>query len=235
MNTFRENSYGRYETFATPDYAQYAAAYDRRLSKRLAIPAGAKCLDVACGFGNFLAFLRYKHVTKLVGVDGAAPAIKAVQQEFGADAGVCEDVFRYFETSQERFDLISALDFLEHLNKQELHVFLGMVETRLAVGGRFLIRVPNAAGLFGMASRYNDITHETCFTPNALRDVFMTHGFRTVAIWEDTGSPKSPVQFMHRTVWEIVRLFIRVLDMAETGSPGEGVFTRNMWALVERA
>lgn len=235
MSSFRENSYGRYETFAIPNYAQYAAAYDRRLSKRLSISTDAKCLDVACGFGNFLAFLRHKKVRTLVGVDGAAPAIKAVQQEFGVEAGVCEDVFQYFETSQERFDLISALDFLEHLNKQELHVFLGMVEARLAVGGRFLVRVPNAASLFGMASRYNDITHEVCFTPNALRDVFMTHGFRAVAIWEDTGTPTSPAQFMHRTVWEIARLFIRFLDMAETGAKGEAVYTRNMWALAERA
>jgi cyclopropane fatty-acyl-phospholipid synthase-like methyltransferase len=235
MSSFRENSYGRYETFAKPDYAQYTAAYSRRLESRLVVPANAKCLDVACGFGNFLAFLQHKKVASFVGVDGSAPAIKAVQEEFGVNAGVCDDIFNFLKENQECFDLVSALDFLEHLQKQELHTFLGLIHKHLVAGGRLLVRVPNAAAPFGMASRYNDITHEICFTPNALRDVFMTHGFRTIAIWEDTGSPTSVAQFTHRAFWESARFFIRLLDMAETGSRGDGVFTRNMWALAERA
>jgi len=235
MTEFREIAYSRYRQFSDPNYEQYAASYHRRLSGRLDIASDCECLDIACGFGNFLAYLAHERVEHFIGVDGSAPAIEAVHKHFGSEKGICTDAFLFLREGNRKFGLISALDFLEHLTKAELHEFLVLLVGSLAPKGKVLIRVPNAAGLFGMSSRYNDITHELCFTPNSLRDVLATNGLRTLAIWEDTGRPTNFVQHAHRALWELARLGIRTLDAVETGMWGEGVLTRNMWALAEKS
>ena len=60
MTDYRRLAYGRYREFAMPDYARFAAAYQRRLCGRLKLSKDSICLDVACGFGNFLAKRLYK-------------------------------------------------------------------------------------------------------------------------------------------------------------------------------
>jgi SAM-dependent methyltransferase len=234
MTGYREIAYSRYQQVSDPDYNQYAASYSRRLSGRLNITPDCSCLDIACGFGNFLAYLEAKKSQSFVGVDGSIPAIDAVQKRFGVERGVCSDAFSFLRDCNRQFGLISALDFLEHLTKSELHDFLELLIQCLIPGGQVLIRVPNAAGLFGMASRYNDITHEICFTPNSLRNILETNGLRVLAIWEDTGQPTNVAQFCHRLLWEFARFGVRTLDAVETGMWGEGVLTRNMWALAEK-
>jgi SAM-dependent methyltransferase len=234
MTDYREIAYSRYQEFSAPDYESYAASYDRRVSRVLDISPDWSCLDIACGFGNFLAYIEKNSPRSFIGIDGSKPAIEAVCKRFGNGKGVCTDAFLFLHEHSSQFDLISSLDFLEHLSKSELYEFLDLVVMRLALGGKFLVRVPNAAGLFGMASRYNDITHELCFTPNSLRDILNTKGLRTLAIWEDTGKPTNILQLGHRALWEVVRLGIRTLDAIEMGVWGEGVLTRNMWALAEK-
>lgn len=235
LNEVREQAYGRYRNFTAPDYSQLATSYERRVGRFLGDLKGKRCLDLACGFGNFLAFLSTQNVSEYIGVDSSDPAIGAVRAQFGAEHGHCCDIFSYMRSSDERFQLISALDFVEHLTKPELYEFLEAVSRRLSDDGQFLVRVPNAAGIFGMASRYNDITHEICFTPNSIRDVFSSRGLDAIAVWEDTGTPRSLMQLAHRGLWEAVRLGIRMVDAAETGVWGEGVLTRNMWALAKKS
>ena len=234
MTDYREIAYGRYRAVTMPDYAQFATAYQRRLHGRLNLPNDSACLDIACGFGNFLAYLDACSVQDFIGVDSSEPAIATVKQRFGVARGVQADVFEYLQDCARQYDLISALDFLEHLTKSELYAFLGHMPRMLAQRGRLLVRVSNAAGVFGMASRYNDITHETCFTPNSLRDVLATRGLKVLAVWEDTGRPLNLKQCLHRLSWEAVRFGVRMVDAIETGTWGDGVLTRNMWALAQK-
>lgn len=235
MTDYRTMAYGRYGEFPVPEYARLAVAYQRRLCERIKLSQDSICLDVACGFGNFMAYFEACGVRDFIGVDGSGPAIAAVKQRFGEARGVQADVFSYLQASTNQYDLISALDFLEHLTKTELYDFLRRVPAMLSPGGNFIARVPNAAGLFGMASRYNDITHETCFTPNSLRDVLETQGLRVISVWEDTGRPSGITQCLHRVSWETVRFGVRLVDAIETGIWGDGVLTRNMWVLAKKA
>jgi len=231
---YRGTAYKRYEHFERPDYPRLAASYRRRLSRHIVPRPEWRCLDLACGAGNFLAYLAACGAQGFHGVDGSEAATAAARTEFGSDHVSCADVFAFLRTETAAYDLISALDFIEHISKDELFDLLFLVAGRLRPGGKFLLRTPNASGLFGMASRYNDITHELCFTPTALSDVLARGGFRLLAFWEDTGRPTNIMQTVHWLTWQAARVAIRCVDAAETGMWGDGVLTRNMWALAER-
>jgi len=228
---YREIAYGRYDAAATPDYEKFANAYARRLSGKLEVRPDWRCLDIACGYGNFLAFLRRCNVKEYLGIDSAEAAATVGRKEFGNDHVLTTDAFDFLRNNRSSYELISALDFIEHLRKDEMFEFVALTHQSLRTGGYLLLRTPNANAPFGMAARYNDITHETCFTTGAIVDVLTGNGMTTVRIWEDIPRPGTPLQLLHWLAWQIVRTAYRIANSAETGLPGDGVLTRNMWVL----
>lgn len=236
MESYRARAYERYSIHAAIDFPRFARSYDRRLTHVLRPSTKWNCLDIACGYGNFLAYLRGTGTTTFTGIDTSEAAVRVAQSEFGVDRAQRIDAMEFLATCQSVFDLISAIDFIEHLSKPELYLILEGVRRALRPGGLLLLRVPNANGLFGMASRYNDITHELCFTPGSITDLLQNQqaSFDVVQIWEDQGRPKNPAQLIHWAIWNIVRFCIRCVDASETGMWGDGVLTRNMWVLARK-
>lgn len=233
-SNYRAIAYSRYGTDATPDYARFADAYARRLSGRLRPEADWRCLDLACGYGNFLAYLRHAGVRDFLGIDGAEPAVLAARREFGEAHAMTGDVFDFLQSGHGTYRLLSGLDFIEHLGKNEVFGFLALARDALEPGGYLLLRTPNAGAPFGMAARYNDITHEVCFTTTAIVDTLARSGLETSSVWEDIPRPHTPKQAVHWLSWQVARFALRLANAAETGSWGDGVLTRNMWVLARK-
>ncbi len=231
---YRDIAYRRYDATVRPDYEKFANAYARRLAGKLAIRPDWRCIDIACGYGNFLAYLRKAGVTEYVGIDSAGAATTVAQNEFGANHVTTTDAFDFLRKNEVPQQLVSALDFIEHLHKDEVFEFLALTRLSLVAGGHLLLRTPNANAPFGMAARYNDITHETCFTTGAIEDALSAMGLKTVRIWEDIPRPGTPMQLFHWLAWQSVRAVFRVANAVETGLPGDGVLTRNMWVLARK-
>jgi len=231
MKSYRSRAYGRYSKNDVIEPLRLALSYDRRLTRYLRPEKHWSCLDIACGYGNFLAYLRAKGITEFVGIDTSADAIAVASKEFGPTRAQQVDAFTFLASHKNSFHVISALDFVEHVTKDELYDLLDMTLDALKPGGLLLLRTPNANSLFGMAARYNDITHEIAFTPGSIADVLTGGGFDVRAIWEDHGRPTSVMQLIHSVCWHSARFVIRCVNAAETGSWGDGVLTRNMWIL----
>jgi len=80
-----------------------------------------------------------------------------------SEAWLCEHV--------EEFDLITAIDVLDHLETETLVRLLQRIRCSLKPKGVFLARVTNLASPSGAVARYSDITHELGFTDNSLSQV----------------------------------------------------------------
>ena len=228
-------AYSRYGDYGELNYSAFINYYRRKLTAHLDIRQSWNCLDLACGFGNFLSYLSQVGVEKFIGVDGSVEATYHARREFGESHVITADVFKYLTSVDNSFDLISALDFIEHINKKDMFRLLILISKRQLLGGWLLIRTPNANGLFGQSARYADITHEICFTPDSLSDVLSRCGYSVQSVWEDGPAIGSVKQTMHWFVWQIVRFGIRAINAAETGCWGDGVLTRNMWVLARKS
>lgn len=234
LQSFRSLAYQRYSPDAIVDYDRMAASYARLVEQHVPVLPEWRCLDLACGYGNFLAYLRAKGITDFVGADLTEAAITCAAKEFGEERVACIDAFEFLKSRKQGFDLISALDFVEHLRPDELFLLLSGVRDGLSKDGLFLVRTPNASAPFGMAARYNDITHELCFTAGALGDVMQRAGFEVIDVWEDIGYPKNILQMFHYITWQCLRLVYRMADAIETGVWGPGILTRNFWMLLRK-
>jgi hypothetical protein len=146
---------------------------------------------------------------------------------------VCQDVFEtnvldYLASHPGTFDLITGLDIIEHFDKDEVFRFLDGCFAALKPGGRLILQTPNAESPWGMAMRFGDITHEVCFTPDALSRLFMMSSFSNTEIREQGPVPlgysiKSSIRFL---IWRVIRRLFILWNIAETGGSGSGVFTR---------
>ena len=68
---YRSTSYSRYAQTSAIDHGRFIDYYSRKIGTVFVIQKSWNCLDVACGFGNFLAYLNALGVNNFHGVDSS--------------------------------------------------------------------------------------------------------------------------------------------------------------------
>jgi 2-polyprenyl-3-methyl-5-hydroxy-6-metoxy-1,4-benzoquinol methylase len=232
--TYRDRLYANYGH----DFQDACERFDRegavRWSKGVAyhlrgwIPEskGARILDLACGAGRLLYFFSERGYKSLTGVD-ISPDQVALARQVTPDVRQ-ESVLDHLETHPASYHLITAYDIIEHFHKDEALRFLDGCLTALLPGGRLILQTPNADSPWGSMHRYNDFTHEICFNPNSLTRLMRLVGFCDIEAREAGPVPlgNSLASTVRYVIWQMIRFGLRAWNLAETGSPGGGVWTR---------
>jgi len=186
----------------------------------------ASIADLGCGRGGLLFFFRQQGFTRLHGVDTSPSQVRLARQV--VPEVVQSDVFDFLRQSEDGFDLIAALDLIEHLHKDEVLNFLDLCHARLKPGGRLILQTPNADSPWVTGVRYGDFTHEVCFSPPLLARLLRLCGFVDIEAREMGPvawgySAASTVRF---AFWQGIRALLRLWNVVETGRPGSGILTR---------
>ncbi len=163
--------------------------YENILGSFLPKNKDAKIIDVPCGFGNFIYYLKTKGYKNVSGYDFDKNQIDlALKLNLPV---VQADAFSILSQMHSIIDVIISIDFLEHLSKDNACVFLQRCYNGLKPGGTIIIRVPNADSPFGSGHAWNDITHKWYITPTAGRVLVEMIGFVDIMFLEDRIPPKS--------------------------------------------
>jgi 2-polyprenyl-3-methyl-5-hydroxy-6-metoxy-1,4-benzoquinol methylase len=235
LNTdYRARIYERYasgfqsapETFDIEAARRWGRAYRHYLKGWLPERRDARILDVACGGGKLLQFYLDAGYTDVHGVDVSPEQVALARQV--TPSVTQANVLEYLAGQVERFDFISGLDIVEHFRKDEVLAFLDLCHAALKPGGRLVLQTPNAESPWGTHHRYNDLTHELGFNPNALSRLLALVGFDAIEAREQGPVPwgYSAASTLRWCVWQAIRAGLKVWNIAETGDAGSGVFTR---------
>ncbi|BAZ65647.1 MAG: class I SAM-dependent methyltransferase [Pelatocladus maniniholoensis HA4357-MV3] len=154
-------------------------SFQRTLKNWLPTDRSIKILDVGCGEGALLTFLKEKGYNNLTGLDISEQNV-AICQELGLTFVQKFDAkqLNEFEKAEE-FDVIFALDILEHLPKQSASQFLKQIREKLKPNGCVVIQTPNMGSIFGCLYRYNDLSHEFGVAENTLLNLLLIAGFES--------------------------------------------------------
>ena len=171
-------TYASHKGYTTPQVGpKQSGRFDREVWGPAQCEAGHSFLEIGCGTGAFLAYLRAKGVNHLLGIDHD-PALARVIPETARNDFACRDVWQVLaDESLGRFDRVVALDVLEHFEAAEALRLLQAVRGRLAEGGRVVLKVPNGGSPWGMPYQYGDLTHRTVFAPISIRQLADAAGF----------------------------------------------------------
>jgi 2-polyprenyl-3-methyl-5-hydroxy-6-metoxy-1,4-benzoquinol methylase len=150
-----------------------------RLSNWVPVDPQARCIDVGCGAGLLLAALREWGFSNCEGIDCSVEQVARAQK---VSEHVClGDATDYLASRLETYDLVTAMDIIEHFHKDELLAFLDAARAALKPGGRLIVQTPNAGGPWGMKVRHGDLTHEIALGVESLTQAFRVCGFEN---WE---------------------------------------------------
>ncbi|KIL99934.1 Methyltransferase type 12 [Paramagnetospirillum magnetotacticum MS-1] len=181
MNQRAPGFYGTYAShkgYATPQLGhKQMARFDAEIWEPAQCSPSHSFLEIGCGTGAFLGYLRKKGVTRLLGIDHDS-ALASVIPDTARHDFVCRDVWEVAsDESLGRFDRIVLLDVLEHFEASDALRLLQSLRGRLAEGGRVVIKVPNAGSPWGLPYQYGDLTHRTAFAPISVRQLADAAGF----------------------------------------------------------
>jgi SAM-dependent methyltransferase len=223
MGDYRDIFYSKYHTVTGPNnglcrdyYEANARQFLGRYRNWLPSDKNATILDLGCGYGEFLYFLRSQGYRNVIGIDCCHGELEKARQ-MGIENLICVDALDYLENNKEQYDFITAFNFFEHLRKDEILRMINLVYMGLKPGGIMLAVTPNGFSPFSGATRYWDFSHETGFTPPSWQQLARITGFTKVQFEELGPIPHSIFGIIRVVLWNAFRLLLDFESYIEVG------------------
>ena len=150
--------------------------------KFLPVDKTARILDIGCGIGHFLAYVKNNNYNNFLGVDIGKEQIDHCGKHITKNVRLINNLNAFLKENKNSFDFILMNDVIEHIEKEEIIDPLSFVRTSLKKNGVVVIRTVNLKNRWGMAVRYMDFTHTVGFTEESIRQVMLTAGFKNVSL-----------------------------------------------------
>ena len=176
-SNYRNILYNRYlslgfQKINSEHFTKTAFVYDVNFRYVLsALHKDAAILDIGCGMGHFLYYLKSKGYNNFLGVDIGPEQIQFCVNHISRKVKLINDLAEFLGTQEDCYDLITMNDNLEHFKKEEVIQILRGVFLSLKANGTLFIKTPNMGNIFAASSRYIDFTHEVGFTEISLDQI----------------------------------------------------------------
>ncbi len=188
-------------------------------------------LDIACGSGQFLYFLKKQGYTNVRGIDLDRKQVM-LGRALGLDIieGSIED---HLDPARGEYGLIAMLDIIEHFTREELFPIMERVARCLGPGGRLIASVPNAESPTGLGCYFADITHEMSFTPGSFEEMLFCHRLKLAALRDPW---PVPLDLKRRLYYWIVRGMrgLEGLRLRTLGFNPPRIWSNVMWAMAAK-
>lgn len=219
---------------ATQSFEPRRAYIEQVISQHVPADRSIRIFDAGCGDGVVLYFLKKAGYANIAGVDVSEEMV-ALAHSVGLDEVKQGEMLPALQALDPgSLDVLFIMDVLEHLERDELFEVCDAARRALKPGGKLIVHVPNASGIFGSSIRYGDLTHELAFNPSSMRQLLSTTGFADIACHEEKPVPHGAKSVVRAALWALCSFPFRVLNVAETGQY-HVVLTRNMLAVATAA
>ena len=203
------DSYSTHKSYSTPRLgAKHIKRLDREFWAPLACTPDMAVLELGCGTGLFLAYLKAKGVSRFTGVDHDPALADVVPEAVRGHLAISEiGAFLDGQRGDEKWDRIALFDVLEHFDAEAGCALLRRLKKILAPGGRIVVKVPNAGSPWGQQFQYGDLTHKAAYTPESMRQLAVAAGMRCLRVYPyELGSPRR--RFTDKIVHAVIGYFL---------------------------
>mgnify|MGYP001219787509 CR=1 FL=1 len=166
--------------------------YNAEILPNLPSDTNAKILDAGSGLGHLLRFLHENRYINIYGVEidkNLHNLSTLYTKKYGLTIYL-NDLNKFLENQFETYDMVLAIDIIEHFDLNEAVFTVKNIYNSLKKNGKALFRTPNMANIFGVYSRYMDLTHRNGFTEFSLAQLLREAGFAAshlhIPQWDST-------------------------------------------------
>jgi cyclopropane fatty-acyl-phospholipid synthase-like methyltransferase len=182
-------------------------------------------LELGCGHGRILSYLRQKDFSNAKGIDISEEQI-ALARKDGLNAERA-DVFEYLNSQpQASLDSVIAIDFVEHFTKDELLRLFELLHTVMKLNGVLLLQTVNGEGLFPRQIMYGDLTHSTILSPGSMSQLLGAVGFHDVKYSECAPLSLGLKGMLRSVAWKTIRAGANAIRKIESNKT-QSVWTEN--------
>lgn len=194
----------------------------------------SKILDIGCGAGQFLHYLKMQGYKNIEGVDLGAEQIKFVEA-MGISGHMISSLIEFLNAKIDYYDFIIMIGVIEHFKKDELFENLISIQNALKKGGIFVFVTFNPACVSGMFQRYIDFTHELAFTERSAYQIMRVVGFKNIKIRGDKIGlrmrPKKIIWIMINKLWYKI---LGLIYYIEKGMDRPKILSRHLIVMGEK-
>jgi len=205
--------------------------YELNVLPHLPRDLSASIIDVGCGWGQFLIWLRRCGYQSIQGIDlGSQQVAHCRSLELRTEQ--VDDSATFLEARPEEFDLITMHHIIEHVDPFQGLTLLRAAYRALRPHGQIIVQTPNMSATSANFSRYIELTHVTGYTDSSLAEILQLAGFASVAVFGNRNAFHwRPRRLAWLALQRISRLFWRAMLFAELGSDAPRTLTKNIYAV----
>ena len=148
-------------------------------------------LELGCGTGQFLSYLKHKNVQEFLGIDQDPNLKEFIPKEVANNFKIQNiEEFLREKSWQKHFSKIVLFDVLEHFSYSEGENLLKAIKQLLTDNGKIILKTPNMSSPWGGQYQFGDLTHLAAYTPSSMRQLAIVAGYQVTNIHPQmSGSP----------------------------------------------
>jgi len=235
MNDYRNRLFRSYvSTFfssirdISPELLENQRKYYKLCFRRfLPKDKNSNILDLGCGYGSFVYFLKKEGYQNVSGVDTSHEQVE-VSKMLGVENIHQEDALTFVHQHNSEFDCISAIDLIEHIPKDCVLEFLDSIYKALKPNGILIIKAPNGGSPFSGAYRYIDFTHSCSLTKESISQLLRAAGFTNIQVHQAGPVVHGLLSAGRWILWQVFRFIMHLYLGAETGVFRGHILTQNL-------
>ena len=174
---FYENYHSHHLKHAVNDFPFRKAYWDSRMKPFLPADKNAAFLDLGCGNGDFLLYLKTLGYNNITGVEYSGEMKEITERNVKGIRVVYADATEFLKDGKQSYDFVLCAHLLEHFEKTKVLETFKLVKERLNSGGTFAAMTPNFASPFGIPIAFGDFTHITHFSGPSMAQLASLTGF----------------------------------------------------------
>jgi 2-polyprenyl-3-methyl-5-hydroxy-6-metoxy-1,4-benzoquinol methylase len=174
FDNYVENAFGEFKQ-AEFKFEQFAFNYKKFFPR----DKNARLLDIGVGRGEMLSLFKNLGYVNYFGIDISSSCVDFCRS-LGLNVELVDSIISFMKDKSETYDLITMIDVLEHIPKDEVIPTLKSIHSSLKSDGILIIQVPNLNSPEGFLHMFNDFSHLNGFNEHSLSQVLIAAGFKHI-------------------------------------------------------
>lgn len=221
----QENRDGENEAVLFDQQVYY---FSREIIPLLPTDKHVKILEIGCGNGSLIKAMLNEGYKDITGIDLSEEQVD-IARKMGISQANCATAGEFLKGKSGVYDVVLAIDVIEHFTKTELVEFLVMIQSALKPGGSVVFRTPNMDAPFTSLYSFGDFTHECLLNKSSALQLMKSVGFVQAQVLASMILVRGPFkEWVRRIIWGGVIIGIKTILFASGRTWKDAVFTPNL-------
>ncbi len=236
MDNYGKKIYSLNFSCSPKEYRRYVKKFASIYGRFLPRDRNSRILDLGCGAGHFLYFLRSLGYNNLSGIDISRDQIEQAKKivECSLENIGIND---FLSSTDKEYDLIICNHIIEHLTLPETEQLFRKMLIRLSSTGKIIITTPNANSLWANYALFSDITHKRLFTAESLLQINYNLPVK-LSFYEEGAAAYDFLSAVRWVLYKIRQVYLRMLFIIDVGpwrnKSKPMIFSSNLICIIER-